>query len=324
MIKLKKIIIIISVAVVILLFAGLAFAGNYFYNLALNPNTSKDKVFGTPNEGVVEVSGVEESAEIQWKKNKEWLLGESGYKDVYLNSEDGLKLHGYEVENKEPSDKWVISVHGYMGQGKDMSAYGKNFYDMGYNVLIPDLRSHGTSEGDYIGMGWDDRKDIIGWINKIIEKNSNAQIVLHGVSMGGGTVMMTSGENLPNNVKAIIEDCGYTSAKDEFAYQLKELFGLPKFPVINAASIVSKIRAGYWLGEASAIEQVAKSKTPMLFIHGDKDDFVPYSMLGEVYNAANCEKEKVVIEGAEHANSNKVNPELYWTSIYNFINKYVD
>ena len=202
-----------------------------------------------------------------------------------------------------------------------MASFANKFYDMGYNVLVPDLRGHGQSEGDYIGMGWHDRLDIIRWINKIIEEDKDANIILHGVSMGAATVMMTSGEELPSNVKVIIEDCGYTSVKDEFAYQLKALFKLPSFPIINVASLMCKMKAGYWFGEGSAVKQVAKSKIPTLFIHGDADDFVPYFMLDKLYYAANCTKEKLVIKGAAHARAAVVDPELYWNTIKKFIDK---
>ena len=107
-------------------------------------------------------------------------------------------------------------------------------------------------------MGWDDRLDIIDWINTILEYNPNAEIVLHGVSMGAATVSMVSGEDLPSNVKAIVADCGYTSVWDEFAYQLDDLFSLPEFPILNVSSLVAKVRAGYFLGEASTLKQVAK------------------------------------------------------------------
>ena len=195
---------------------------------------------------------------------------------------------------------------------------------MCYNVLIPDLRSHGLSEGNYIGMGWDDRLDIISWINYILNENPNAEIVLHGVSMGATTVLMTSGEAIPSNVKAIVADCGYTSVWDEFAYQLDDLFSLPEFPILNVSSIVAKIRAGYFLGEASSIDQVKKSKTPILYIHGDQDDFVPYYMMEELYNATSSEKEMLTIKDAEHAKASEVDPETYWTTVNNFINKYIN
>ena len=295
---------------------GLSFIGNYFYNLALNPDTPKDIVFGTPEEAS-ETSGQVLDTDIQW------LLTESNYSDETINSFDNLKLHGYKVLNPNNSNKWVITVHGYTSEGINMSSYAKNYYDMGYNVLIPDLRSHGLSEGDYIGMGWDDRLDIISWINNILEDNADAEIILHGVSMGAATVSMVSGEDLPSNVKAIVADCGYTSVWDEFAYQLDDLFSLPQFPILNVSSLVSKVRAGYFLGTASSLKQVEKSKTPILFIHGDKDDFVPYYMMEELYNATSSEKEMLTIKDAGHAKSSEVDPETYWTTVYNFTNKYI-
>lgn len=304
---------IISVIIII----SLGLVGNYFYNLALNPNTPKDIVFGTPEEAAA-TSGQVLDVDISW------LLNDSNYTDEYITSQDGLKLHSYHIKNQSSSNKWVITVHGYTSEGINMSSYAKKYYDNGYNVLIPDLRSHGLSEGDYIGMGWDDRLDIISWINYILNEDPNADIVLHGISMGAATVLMTSGEEIPSNVKVIIADCGYTSVWDEFAYQLDDLFSLPEFPILNVSSIVSKIRAGYFLGEASSIEQVKKSKTPILYIHGDQDDFVPYYMMEELYNATSSEKEMLTIKGAEHAKASEVDPETYWTTVNNFINKYIN
>ena len=172
-------------------------------------------------------------------------------------------------------------------------------------------------------MGWDDRNDIINLIDYILAEESDAEIVLFGVSMGAATVMMVSGEKLPSNVKAIIEDCGYTSAWEQFAYQLKTLFNLPEFPMMNIADIICKIRNGYFISDASAIKQVKKSVIPTLFIHGNCDSFVPFEMQEKLYDACKAEKEKVVIEGATHAQAAFVNPELYWLSIVNFLDKYV-
>lgn len=312
----KKILKITLVTIILLLVSILGFVGNYFYNLALNPNTSKDIIFGTPDEAETTSGQVLD-------EDKTWLLNNSNYTDEYITSSDNLKLHSYEIKNTIPSNKWVITVHGYTSEGLKMSTYAKKYYDMGYNVLIPDLRAHGLSEGDYIGMGWDDRLDIVSWINYILAKDANAEIVLHGVSMGAATVSMTSGEDLPSNVKAIIADCGYTSVWEEFSYQLDDLFSLPEFPIMNVSSLVAQIRAGYSLSDASSIEQVKKSKTPILYIHGDKDDFVPYFMMEELYNATSSEKEMLTIKDAGHAKASEVDPETYWTTVYKFVNKYV-
>lgn len=315
--KKKKLFRIFLGVITVIILISLGFIGNYFYNLALNPNTPKDIVFGTPEEAAA-TSGQVLDVDISW------LLNESNYTDEYITSSDDLKLHSYQVKNQTPSNKWVITVHGYTSEGINMSSYAKKYYDNGYNVLIPDLRAHGLSEGDYIGMGWDDRLDIISWINYILNEDPNAEIVLHGISMGSATVLMTSGEEIPSNVKVIVADCGYTSVWDEFAYQLDDLFSLPEFPILNVSSIVAKIRAGYFLGEASSIKQVKKSKTPILYIHGDQDDFVPYYMMEELYNATSSEKEMLTIKGAEHAKASEVDPKTYWTTVNNFINKYIN
>lgn len=319
-VKVKKIILFISTILMITIISALAFGGNYLYNLAINPNTDKSIVFSSDEDDTEAVSQNETSGHVNLD-TQSWLLNDSGYKSLYRTSKDGLKLHNYVLENT--SNKWVIAVHGYTSEGKLMSNYAKNFYDMGYNVLIPDLRGHGNSQGDYIGMGWDERLDIIDLIDYIVDMDKDSEIVLFGVSMGAATVMNVSGETLPSNVKAIIEDCGYTSAWNQFAYQLDELFGLPPFPMMHTASLIAKFKAGYWLKEASPIDQVKKSKTPTLFIHGDADTFVPFTMLDEVYNSCAAPKEKLIIKDAKHAKSSKVNPELYWNSISNFLNKYV-
>ncbi|SFC22097.1 alpha/beta hydrolase [Clostridium uliginosum] len=320
----NKIIIIIGITLLIVVIL-LIVAGNYFYNFSLNPSVSKDAIFDNNKNSENEVVNKDETSGECKVEDMEWILNLSNYKDSYIKSFDNLRLHGYEILNYNDSHRWVITVHGYTGEGIKMGSRAKVFYEMGYNVIIPDLRGHGKSEGNYIGMGWHDRKDIIEWTNYIIKHDKNCEIVLYGISMGASTVMMTAGEeDLPSNVKAVIEDCGYTSAWDEFSYQLKFMFKLPKFPIMHAASLVTKIRSGYFLKEASAIKQVSKSNTPILFIHGDEDKFVPYFMLDKVYNAAKSKKEILIVEGAAHCKAHKINPELYWTTIKKFIDKYVN
>ncbi|MDR5587845.1 MULTISPECIES: alpha/beta hydrolase [Clostridium] len=318
-----KIILTICIALLIIIIL-LIFAGNYFYNFSLNPNISKDKVFDSNKNFGSEVVKKDETSGEDREEDREWILNTSKYNDIYIKSFDDLNLHGYQILYTNNSQKWVVMVHGYTGEGMRMGSRAKAFYEMGYNIVIPDLRGHGKSEGNYIGMGWHDRKDIIEWINYIVNKDKESEILLYGISMGASTVMMTSGENLPSNVKAIIEDCGYTSAWDEFSYQLKSMFKLPKFPIMYAASVITKMKSGYFLKEASAIKQVSKSKTPILFIHGEEDKFVPYFMLDKVYNAAKCEKEILIVKEAGHCKAHKVNPDLYWNTIKKFVDKYIN
>lgn len=264
------------------------------------------------------------------QKESIYQTNESGIKwleqngtEVEIISKDGLKLVGYEIKARQNSNIWVIAVHGYMGSGTDMIPYVEKFRSYGYNGLIIDLRAHGRSEGQYIGMGWLDRYDLRMWIDKIIEENKNCKIILYGISMGAATVSMTTGEELPKEVKLAIADCGYTSVWEEFSVHLKKILHVLPFPLLYVASFMSKMFVGYGFKEASTIKQLKKSKTPTLFIHGKKDKFVPFSMLDKIYKSAQCEKEKLEIEEAAHAESCNINPEKYWGTIEKFIEKYI-
>lgn len=306
----------VIIGVVIVIFVALIlYAGKKCCDIAIKPEVAEkysNLVFTPEQKEILNKTHVE---------GLKWL--EQNGEVVEIISNDGLKLRGYEIKANEKSDKWVIAVHGYMGKGADMSSYVEQFRSYGYNGLIVDLRGHGNSEGKYVGMGWLDHYDLQIWIDKIIEENRECKIVLYGISMGAATVSMTTGEELPKNVKCAIADCGYTTVWDEFKVHLKKIFHIPSFPMLHSASIMSKIFAGYGFKEASTIKQVKKSKTPTLFIHGTKDKFVPYDMLDKIYNSANCEKEKLEIEEATHAECSNVNPEKYWRAIKEFIEKYI-
>lgn len=306
----KRILIVLGVILVLLL-GGLGFAGNYFYKLAIDSTSDKSVVFGNH----------EDDLDNQAQNEAYDTFLRHGGTDTWMKNEDGYQLHGYELNTE--GHRWVVAVHGYMGQGSDMIATGNRFYEQGYSVLIPDLRSHGKSEGTAIGMGGWDSEDIVAWIHQIIEKDKQAQILLYGVSMGASTVMMTTGHDLPSNVKVAVEDCGYTSAWEEFSYQLDALFGLPAFPALDAANIMTILRAGYNLKDADALSAVKRSKTPTLFIHGDADDFVPSSMVYSLYESAACEKELLIIKEAGHAQSSSVDPDTYWNRINAFVDRYI-
>lgn len=317
----KGIGLIILCLIIITVIALMFYGGNYLYNLGLNPKFPKDLVFKNDNSTK---TNQDETSGVKNTNSEKWLFERSHYEDLFITSKDNLKLHNYLIKNKVTSNKWAIVVHGYTSQGKLMASYAEEFYKMGYNIIIPDLRGHGQSEGNYIGMGWDERLDIIDLTKYIVDNYTNTEIVLFGVSMGAATVMTTSGEKLPSNVKAIIEDCGYTSAWNQFAYQLKSLFKLHSFPLLDVASLICKIKAGFFISRVSPIKQIKKSITPTLFIHGDEDDFVPFFMLDELYNASPVEKEKLIIHGAAHAKASYVNPKLYWETIEKFLNSHIN
>ena len=238
-----------------------------------------------------------------------------------LNSENkNINALFYKQENE--SSKYVIIIHGYRASVKSVSYLSKRYFEAGYNVIVPYLRAHIGSDYDYCTMGWNERFDIIDWINYINSNKNNATIVLHGVSMGAATVMMTTGEKLPKNVICAIEDCGYTSVYDAYTYKIPKMMKLPAFPSIDIFRRAIKKRVGFDIKEASALEQVKKSQTPTLFIHGDEDSVVPVSMAKKLYKYASCKKELLVTKGANHEMSALLYPDLYWDTVWKFINKY--
>ena len=307
----------IIVILIIVTLAVLTAASFYFYNIAVK-RSPKDFLDDNPDLAV-------SSGQTLINEGKAWLETVT-FEEIEMTSNDNLKLKGYYLPAQTDSQKTVIIAHGYSGRAMNMYSYAKFYHEkLGYNVLMPDARGHGESDGDYIGFGWPERLDYIQWINYLLDRDGeDTEIVLHGVSMGSATVMMTSGEDLPKQVKAVVADCGYTSAKDVLTYQLKRMYNLPSFPIIGTTSLLTKFRAGYYFAEASALEQVKKTDKPILFIHGKDDTFVPVEMVYELYEAANGDKKLYIVPNAEHGNAYDANPSLYEKTVTNFLNKYVD
>ncbi len=243
------------------------------------------------------------------------------YKKLFTFNKFGECLHSISYENN--SNVYVISCHGFTGDPSQNSIYAKHFYEMGYNVILPYLDAHGKSENSYCTMGWNDRLNIVQWVEYIVEKDPNAKIILHGVSMGAATVMNATGEALPENVICCIEDCGFTSLWEQYQVQIKDIIKISPDIFLNVVNPVIKAKVGFDLKDNSPINQVKNSRTPTLFIHGDKDSVVPFWMNYPLYQAAKCDKERLVVEGATHAAAGYLYPEIYWDAITKFINKYI-
>ena len=259
---------------------------------------------------------------VNLKAGYKWY--DENYKQtVTIKGPKNLNLHATEFRNPSNSNVWVITIHGWTNVKREMSSYAMEFYRRGFNVLIPDLRGHDNSESKYVTMGWLDRLDIVCWINSIVKENPKSKIILHGVSMGGATTMMTTGEELPENVVLAIEDCGFSSVHDIFYDQCIRKYHLPPKIIMPAATLVNKVMNGFFFKEASAVNQLKKSKTPTLFIHGSKDLFLLPENLDIVYNACAAPKEKYIVKGAEHALSSHWFHEEYWAVVDAFLDKYL-
>lgn len=257
-------------------------------------------------------------------KDEEGLL-----ENVYMQSEDDLLLHGviaYAGPEEADRKKWAVICHGYTTDAASMGDHAELFSRMGFCTLCVDLRGHGDSEGKYRGMGWPDSFDVLDWTDWLTDHfGEDIGVVLFGISMGGATVMMASGHDIQEQIRCIVEDCGYTSIKDELKYQMKRRYGLPPFPLLYTLSFWTRLLAGYSIRkDGSCVAQVRRSKTPILFIHGEKDVFVPYKMHKKLYKSAGSEKESYTVENAGHCEALKTDENEYFSAVSGFVGRHFD
>ncbi len=250
------------------------------------------------------------------------------YKTYEMINSKNYRLKAKLIPAENDSKLYVFCSHGYRSTGDgEYSLMAKFYHDMGFNVFIVDHQAHGESDGKYIGFGYHEYKDCMEWLSWMLEKFGNdIQIVLQGVSMGCATVTLMSGdENLPENVKFTVADCGYTSARAEFEHCIKNFVHLPKHPFLDAANEFNKLLNGYDFKEASPLDAVATAKVPMLFIHGDCDTFVPTYMVHQLFAACNSEyKDLLLVSGAAHAESYRMNSALYEAKVKEFVDKFIE
>ena len=247
--------------------------------------------------------------------------------EIRTTSFDGLKLVATLLKGDPKCRKVVIAIHGYHSSANwDFGGTIQFFHERGYHVLLPDCRAHGRSEGKLVGFGWLDRKDAVTWSKKMVRMfGAEAEILLIGVSMGGATVMMASGEeNLPSEVKAIIEDCGFSSVMEQFEYMFPAQVKFLAKPVLFFDNLISLIFNKHALYSASSLKQLAKNTRPILFIHGEEDDFVPAYMLEKNYEAAVSEKDYMMVPVANHAQSCDADPQAYQKKISGFLEQTVN
>ncbi|MGF9695480.1 MULTISPECIES: alpha/beta hydrolase [Paenibacillus] len=305
-----------TAALILVILASTWIGGLYFFKTAIR-RAPKSFLVDNPN-----LMPEPDNEFISSASDQEWL-DKQHCETVSILSHDGLKLQGTWLASADKSRPTVILAHGYSGKGREMAGFARFYVEKrGCSVLMPDDRAHGQSEGHVIGFGWLDRKDYVDWVNWVIDKvGKQTDIVLHGISMGGATVLMTGGEPLPAQVKAIVSDCAYTSVKDELTFQLKQLYKLPAFPFIPVTSLISRWKAGYSFKEASALKQLAKVQVPVLFIHGEADTFVPTEMVYRLYEACPTEKELLIIPRAGHGTAFQVDRSRYVEVLESFLNK---
>lgn len=295
------------VVVTVLLGGGLLAAGEYFYRVAFVPATK---------------SFLNNSRTKKQQADRDWLqrTRQETWHEAAVGHPD-WRLTAVYVPAERATKRTVVVAHGYMNTKEDMASYIRLFHDAGYNVLAPDDRAHGASDGDAIGYGWADRKDYLRWLNELLRrKGQDQQVALYGLSMGGATVMYLSGEKLPKRVYAIIEDCGYSSVDGVISHQAKSQYGLPRWPLVPLVLRIAQWHTGVDYKNANALAALRRNHLPTLFIHGTKDDFVPAAMLKDNYAASAGEKAIWRVPDAGHAQSLGKHPDEYARRVREFLN----
>ena len=202
--------------------------------------------------------------------------------------------------------------------------FGKAFdivYDAGYAVLAVCQRAQGDSEGRWMTYGAKESDDLLGWLRILVKRyGADVRIAVMGVSMGAATVLCATGKPLPEQVKCAVSDCAFTSVKDQFRAAAKG-----RFPISRAVGEgVARLLAGIRYADASPIDTVTRAKIPILFVHGEADEFVPYAMMQQLYDAcASPEKACWTSPGAVHAEAAMKNPEEYAAHVLPWLNKYL-
>lgn len=306
--------------------------GSYFVKYALVPNMgAENRVIENSPAEIGPQTPISVDAKIRKNFDKartardQWMQTVQFEKqEVSIQSYDGLTLVGHAILNEVPTDKWMVAVHGYQSNERESTLIAHQFYEAGYNVLTYELRAHGKSAARYIGMGYLDKDDLVAWTNAVVAKYPDSRVFFHGTSMGGATVLFASGLQLPDNVKGIISDCAYTRIWDIFASELKKRFNLGKFPVMYMAQGMAILKAGYNIRQGDVEEYVSKSTLPTLFIHSKADDFIPVSMVFELYDAKlNGVKEMYITENGAHGEAKFVEPKEYYNRVISFAEKYI-
>ena len=300
----------IVTAVILLILAGL-YASYY-------------KVFYSPKKDMSETKNPPAIERLAYGKRVSERINEvntTPCKFYTIRSYDGLKLSAryFEGDDDKPL---CICFHGYRGSAvRDFAGIGLHLIHEGYNVLIVDERAHWRSQGHTICFGIKERFDAVSWVKFANQRfGKDKSIFLFGISMGGGTVLMASGQRLPRNVKGIVADCPFNSPKDIIKHVCRKIKMNPDllWPIIWLAGLVyGRLR----VNATTAADEVKRSKIPIVILHGEADDFVPMSMSKEVQKANPSMIEMHTFPHADHGMSYFEDEERYIGIVEGFIEK---
>ena len=254
---------------------------------------------------------------------KQWILETRNYphEDYYIQSHDGLTLHAKYFEYA-PNAVTEIMFHGYRGSAeRDLSGGIQRCFALGRNVLLVDQRTSCDSEGHVISFGINEHRDCLAWVDFAVNHfGPDVKLVLTGISMGASTVLMAAGKPLPKNVVGILADCGFSSPKDIIRKCAKDLH-YPVNLIYPFIKLGAKLFGHFDLEEYSPMEAMKTCKIPVIFLHGEDDDYVPCYMSRELYDVCTAPKKLVTVPEAGHGLVYLVDNQKYFQSVVEFFSE---
>lgn len=239
------------------------------------------------------------------------------FEHVSIRSRDDYRLYG-RIYRKEGSTKWIVFVHGYTASHSFMAPHLAMFHRLGFNLLAVDLRSHGESEGVYASYGYHEKVDMVDWVEWLRTNEQVGTLGLHGVSMGAATVLQTAPLT---HIDFVIAECPFDDMRKLMRYQLIELHKLPGDLLLPGIDYFLWTRAGFRMKQVKPKKAVTDTTTPMLFVHGSKDDFVPTWMSIEMH-ALDRQNDLALIDGAEHTNCMIKDSASYEQAVTRFLTRH--
>lgn len=241
--------------------------------------------------------------------------------EMTIRSFDGLTLYGKYYEYA-PGAPLELMFHGYRGSAeRDLCGGIQRCFSLGRSVLIVDQRCSGKSQGKVITFGIREHRDCLAWVDFAVKRfGPEVKIILTGISMGASTVLMAAGKELPANVIGVLADCGFSTAKEIICKVIRQLH-LPVKLAYPFVRLGGWLYGGFDVEAYSALEAMKSCKIPVIFFHGDQDDFVPWQMSQANYDACPAPKKLLLVPGAGHGLGYLMDPEGYLQALREF-NRY--
>ncbi len=303
-------IILLILLIIVLLFLALGYAAFFFacVRMPVQPDPAKSKSLRAFAEDI--------SAGAQWFR-------EQDPERVQITSDDGLRLVGWFLPAPDAKGTLLL-VHGYRSSPFiDFGLTYQFYHSLGWNILTVCQRSHCESDGQYITYGVKERFDVRDWTLYLADRfGPEHHIALIGISMGSATVLMSLGTDLPQNVRCVVADCGYTSPYDQFVHMFKDCFHCPMHPTLDIANLFAKLFAGFGFKDYSTVTALQTNKLPVLFVHGEKDRFVPIRFTVDNYAACIAEKRLITVPEAGHGTSYIFATETCQSALRDFLDTY--